>query len=74
MQKHGIDLFERKKKIDGTERAKKGILWFIGAIEPGIRFLLFQTVALSILHAPASVYSAMLGIGIVIVILYSSKI
>ncbi|MFX0098089.1 MAG: hypothetical protein ACFFCS_00810 [Candidatus Hodarchaeota archaeon] len=74
MQKHGLEVFEYKKKIEGAKRAKKGVLWGFGAAEPGIRWVLFKMLALSFIGAKASEYSSMAGIGLVILLIYSSKI
>nr|MDO8115279.1 hypothetical protein [Candidatus Sigynarchaeota archaeon] len=72
LQKQGIQLFERQK-METNARAKKGAIWIIGSafslIQP-----LFQTIGQTILGSPATVYSSMLGIGIVIVIIYSYKV
>lgn len=72
LQKQGIQLFERDK-MAGNARAKKGIIWIVGisfsAIQP-----VFQIVAQAIIGAPATVYSAMMGLGIVVVMVYAYKV
>lgn len=74
MQKHGLEAFEYKKKIEGKKRAKKGVLWGLGAAEPGIRWVLFKMLALSFIGAKASEYSSMAGIGLVVLLIYSYKL
>jgi drug/metabolite transporter (DMT)-like permease len=72
LQKQGIKLFERQK-MEGGARAKKGAIWLVGislsTIQP-----IFQIIGQTILGAPATVYSAMLGVGIVVVIFYAHKV
>ncbi|MEX2680512.1 MAG: hypothetical protein Q6373_002860 [Candidatus Sigynarchaeota archaeon] len=72
LQKQGIQLFQ-KEKMAGNARAKKGVIWLVGisfsAVQP-----VFQIVAQTILGAPATVYSAMMGLGIVVVIVYAYKV
>ncbi len=71
-QKQGIQLFERQR-LEGSIRAKKGVIWLVGisfsAVQP-----VFQITAQTILGAPATVYSAMMGLGIVVVIIYAYKV
>nr|MDO8086735.1 hypothetical protein [Candidatus Sigynarchaeum springense] len=72
LQKQGIQLFE-KEKMAGNARAKKGVIWLVGisfsAIQP-----VFQIVAQAIIGSSATVYSAMMGLGIVVVMAYAYKV
>ncbi|MBN2151573.1 MAG: hypothetical protein JW839_09015 [Candidatus Lokiarchaeota archaeon] len=72
LQKQGIQLFQ-KERMAGNARAKKGAIWLVGisfsAIQP-----VFQIVAQAIFEAPATVYSAMMGLGIVVVLVYAYKV
>jgi drug/metabolite transporter (DMT)-like permease len=72
LQKQGIQLFERQK-MEGGARAKKGAIWLVGISFSSIQPI-FQIIAQTILGAPATVYSAMLGVGIVVVIFYAYKV
>ncbi len=72
LQKQGIQLFEKKKLEEGV-RAKKGAIWIVGISFSGIQPV-FQIVAQTIIGAPATVYSAMMGLGIVVVIAYAYKV
>lgn len=71
MQKQGIELFE-KQKIAISTRAKKGAIWVTGSTLSFIQPVL-KTVGITILQGNATIYSSMLGVGIVIVFLYSSR-
>jgi drug/metabolite transporter (DMT)-like permease len=72
LQKQGIKVFE-KQKMEGSARAKKGAIWIVGIAFSGIQPV-FQIVAQTIIGAPATVYSAMMGLGIVVVIFYAHKV
>ncbi|MHA1369233.1 MAG: hypothetical protein ACTSWN_14000 [Promethearchaeota archaeon] len=72
LQKQGIELFERQR-MAGSKRARKGLIWIVGSslsmIQP-----LFQTIGQTIGGASATVYSAMFGVGIAVVLFYSYKV
>jgi drug/metabolite transporter (DMT)-like permease len=72
LQKQGITLFERQK-MEGSARAKKGAIWLVGISLSSIQPI-FQIIAQTILGAPATVYSAMLGAGIVVVMFYAHRV
>ncbi len=72
LQKQGIKLFERQK-MEGGARAKKGAIWLVGISLSSIQPI-FQITAQTILGADPTVYSAMLGVGIVVVIFYAYKV
>lgn len=72
LQKQGIKLFERQR-MESVERARKGVIWTIGSVLSLIQPV-FQITGQTILGAPATVYSAMMGTGIVVVLVYSWKV
>ena len=72
IQKQGIELFQ-KKEMEGTKRAKKGFIWIIGSVFSFIQPL-FQLLGTEILGENATIYSAMMGVGIIIVLIYSYKV
>ncbi len=74
MQKQGIQLFERSK-MEGNARAKKGIIWGVGSAFSFIQvFFQIAGTGLSGISGSATIYSAMLGAGIVALVVYSFKV
>ncbi len=69
MERHGIEIFDRTKSL--KEKGKKPLIWFIG-------FGLNNTMAIWQLagtyFAPASVFVSVFGMGLVVVLIYSTRI
>ncbi|MHA1265875.1 MAG: EamA family transporter [Candidatus Helarchaeota archaeon] len=69
MERHGIELFDRKKTR--AEKGKKPLIWFIGF---GLNNTSPLWQFLGTMFAAASVYVSVFGMGLVITLIYSVKI
>ena len=69
MQKQGIEMFDRSK----PGRAKKSSIWVAGATLSFIQPV-FQITSQTVLGASATVFTAMMGTGILVLLAYSWKV